>query len=292
MGYIQRMVTEWSQITAHSSSPLLAVQDDSIGQVLVVGTRQVGKYTLVNQLLRPAGALSKQCQSGQLWALDTKYYTSAVKILRLQPSPEACKQATTSQGLVLVFDANSEASFLAVSAWAEQLSSLDADIRLCVANKVDELPRQHSSETRAAPFLQRSSWLQAANLWCAENQFEYVEVSSTDQELDEALVWEEQQQGVFRVKQALEANYWPGLDMKNQSRPHAEGDPRSRHTAMKSAANLCAEAGSSLSGESDSDVDGFNEFQSAEEADLDQFEKMFGELRGKHTCTCSAVALM
>ncbi|KAL0044679.1 hypothetical protein WJX82_005291 [Trebouxia sp. C0006] len=93
---------------------------------------------------------------------------------------------------------------------------------------------------QAGKYSLRSSWLQAAQLWCTDNQFEYVEASSTDRKLDESLVWDEQQQGVCRIKQALEANYWPG---------NTESDPN-----------------------------GFEDFQSADEADLDQFDTMFGEL--------------
>lgn len=260
---------------------------DVAGQVLVVGTQQVGKYTLVGRLVHPAGTHSKQSGAKQGWQLDTKYYTAAVHIARSPPSQQACEQALTSQGLLLVFDASAEASFSAVSMWAEQLPGSVADIRLCVANKIDKIARQTDSTSEVGPELQRSNWLQAATTWCAENQFEYIEVSSTDRQLDDRLVWEEQQQGVCRVKQALEANYWPGLEMKQQSElpePQAESSQGSSHTAINNGTHRCNEGASSSTGSSEADLDGFNAFQSAEEAELDQFDKMFGELRGMSSC--------
>ena len=262
-----------------------ALQADIEGQVLVVGTPLVGKYTLTSRLIRPAKALSKQSDSKQLWQLDTKYYTAAVNIRRLPPSDEAHQLAVSSPGLVLVFNANLESSFLTVSKWAEQLPSSVADVRLCVANKVDQLLKQTESTAQAAPDLQRSSWLQDATTWCAKNQFEYIETSSTNRQIDMSLIWEEQQQGVLRVRQALEANYWPGLKMKqlqSQTRaPEQEGNQELSHTGLGNGINHADDSVSGCSGQLEAELDSFDAYQSAEEAELDQFDKMFGELRGR-----------
>lgn len=256
-------------------------QDETVGQVTLVGASSVGKYALVTRLLDPEQALSKQSSATQLWHLDTKYYTAQVHVHRSHPSNEARQQASSSQGLVLVFDATLEASFSSVSSWAEQLPESVADIRLCVANKADLLPQQQHASGQS-PVLQRSSWLQEASTWCAENQFEYIEVSSTDRQLDGALVYDEQSQGVARVRQALEANYWPGLEMKEPAHAQAAQQDTTVNGVQSSTSNgvrqLNGNAANS-SGELEAELTAFSPFQSAEEAELDQYESMFGELR-------------
>ena len=287
------LVLDAAALEAH---PPIVLQGNTVGQILFVGAPQAGKYSLVSCLLNPAKTLSKQSESRQIGHLDTKYYTTAVSISRLHPAEQATEQALLSQGLVLVFDATSEASFVAVSKWAASLPKSVGDIRLCIANRVDQLPRQPITKAEAVPELQRSSWLQAAQLWCTDNQFEYVEASSTDRKLDESLVWDEQQQGVCRIKQALEANYWPGLEMKQHhpqpTAPDVHGCQGSCQIAVTDGTCQSDETASGSSGNTESDTNGFKDFQSADEADLDQFDMMFGELRGmnphcsctKHTC--------
>ena len=259
----------------------------------IVGGPGVGKYTLVCRLVDPAQPHSKQSSAAQLWHLNTKYYTTQVQINRQYPSTEAQQQAGISQGLVLVFAATSEATFLDVSRWAEQLPDLAAEIRLCIANKVDQLHQQQNG-VNGNLTLQRSSWLQEAAAWCAEHQFEYIEASSTDSQLDSALVYDEQSQGVNRVRSALEANYWPGLVMKQpqlqaqpeQQQPQLHMQPKQQnghangHTAPASNGIRHEQQDAASPSDSDADLETFNSFQSAEEADLDQYEKIFGELRG------------
>ncbi|KAA6418025.1 MAG: hypothetical protein FRX49_12025 [Trebouxia sp. A1-2] len=272
-----------SDVAALDAHPPIVLQGNTVGQILFVGAPQAGKYSLVSCLLSPAKTLSKQSEFRQIWHLDTKYYTTAVSISRLHPATQATEQALLSQGLLLVFDATSEASFVAVSKWAALLPKSVGDIRLCIANRVDQLPRQSINKAEAVPELQRSSWLQAAQLWCTDNQFEYIEASSTDRKLDENLVWDEQQQGVCRIKQALEANYWPGLEMKQHqpqpTAPDVHGCQGPSQIAVTNGTMQSAETASASSGNTESDPNAFEDFQSADEADLDQFDTMFGELR-------------
>ncbi|KAL3158909.1 hypothetical protein ABBQ32_011624 [Trebouxia sp. C0010 RCD-2024] len=114
-------------------------------------------------------------------------------------------------------------------------------------------------------------------MWCAENQYEYIQVCSTNTQLDECLVWEEQQQGIHRVKQALEANYWPNLRMRQpQLAPRQQDchEPSQFPTiADHTVEDSCSSSDLSEQGEHDC-----SQFQSAEEQ-LDQFDRMFGELR-------------
>lgn len=256
-----------------------SLQEVNTGSILLVGPHQVGKYTLATRLLQPATAAQKHADRQQLWHLDTKYYTTDVSLRRSHPSQHAYQLAANSQGIVLVFAADSEASFQTVSQWAEQLPSSVGDVRLCVANKVDKVADQCSCAGEQKAELQRSSWLDAAIMWCAENQYEYIQVCSTNTQLDECLVWEEQQQGIHRVKQALEANYWPNLRMRQpQLAPRQQDchEPSQFPTiADHTVEDSCSSSDLSEQGEHDC-----SQFQSAEEQ-LDQFDRMFGELRGE-----------
>lgn len=269
--------------TRASSDHCLCPQEANIGSVLLVGPRQVGKYTLAKRLLQPATAAGKDADGQQLWHLDTKYYTTDVSIHRAHPSDHAYQQATDSQGIVLVFAADSELSFQAVSQWAEQLPSSAGEIKLCVANKADTIAAEHTGACEQQSELRHSSWLTSAIMWCAEHQYEYIEASSTNNQLDQKLVWEEQKQGVYRIKQALEASYWPNLVMKQPQSSHAEAPQHGGHASIQTARTADQENEDSCSSSDLSDQEGhdFSQFQSAEEAQLDQFDKMFGELRGE-----------
>ena len=258
------------------------MQEQQCGRILVVGPQQVGKYTLVSALLQPAAPAEKESTQEQLWNLDTKYYTTNVSICRQHLSKDAHNLAETSHGIVLVFAADSEASFLAVRDWAEKLQGSVGEVRLCIANKADALSNSDAFEQK--PACQRSSWLDCAMTWCAENNYEYITTSSTNSQIDRRLVWEEQAQGIHRVRQALEASYWPNLTLKQPQLKQLPVHIQNSHEPSLTALGDDADQGGSLvsSASSQSDEAEFAAFQSAEEAELDQFDRMFGELRGEH----------
>ena len=274
MGYII------ARTIAASDHFLCPLQEANNGSILLVGPCQVGKYALAKRLLQPAISAEKDADGQQLWHLDTKYYTTDVSIHRSHPSDHAYQQAIDSHGIVLVFAADSEASFQAVSQWAEQLPSSAGEIKLCVANKADTIAAQHTGACEQKVELWHSSWLTSAIMWCAENQYEYIEASSTNNQLDQQLVWEEQKQGIHRIKQALEANYWPNLVMKQPQLNHGEAPQPGNHASSQTA-DQSNEDSCSSSDLSDEEEHAFSQFQSAEEEQLDQFDRMFGELRGE-----------
>ena len=81
---------------------------------------------------------------------------------------------------MLVFDATSEASLAEVQRWAAASALQAAEIRLMVANKVDRLmkgPHVDGSVEGSPNALKRSSRLAAAQAWCSEHLYEYIEVS-------------------------------------------------------------------------------------------------------------------
>ena len=94
-----------------------------------------------------------------------------------------CSHANTKfmqacEALVLVFDADSEASLLEVQRWAAGGAADAAEVRVVVANKVDRLveaPTAIGSAGATPPALQRNAWLAGAQAWCSEHHFEYIE---------------------------------------------------------------------------------------------------------------------
>ena len=93
---------------------------------------------------------------------------------------QLCILLQACEAVVLVFDATSEASLAEVQRWAAASALQAAEIRLMVANKVDRLmkgPHADSSVESSPTALKRSSRLAAAQAWCSEHLYEYIEVS-------------------------------------------------------------------------------------------------------------------
>lgn len=93
---------------------------------------------------------------------------------------QLCIMFQACEAVVLVFDATSEASLAEVQRWAAASALQAAEIRLMVANKVDRLmkgPHADGSIEGSPTALKRSSRLAAAQAWCSEHLYEYIEVS-------------------------------------------------------------------------------------------------------------------
>jgi len=166
-------------------------------RLLVVGQPGVGKSTILKAL-----GCTSQCQNGRcLLQLDTKYYTVDVDVEVIEPSAKV-RDWTCPDGLLLVVDASDENTYGAVHAWAAGYDLDQAEVRLLIANKADQC-----NDTPCA-------WRQAAVEWCVDEGFEYVSVAAAAPEADAKLASDEDQQGMARVRAALEANMWPGLEYK------------------------------------------------------------------------------
>lgn len=259
------------------------------GEILIVGQADVGKRALMGRLLHietsESGGPLKQPQQ---WNLDTKYYTAQVLVDCQMPTDEAASAAATCGGLVLVFAADQQSSFNAVRDWVGQLPSDVADVRLCIANKVDKLLK-HSCHCEQ-PAVQRTPLLDEAVQWCADNLFEYIEVSSTEPEVDQYLVCEEQQQGVKRVKEALEAHMWPGLMMKSKQMQRGKPAlpaPHDTTASLEGSGTSHESKQTHVQSTSDSESDGnlVEALQCTEEGEFDQLDKMFQELQSE-PCLC------
>lgn len=191
---------------------------DQLPSILVVGAPQVGKITVIKQL-QPASAAPKpvvhstaSCGEARLAGacqlrLDTKYYTAdaAVHISTIaskQRQPQEHQQLLQHEAVVIVCDANDPASFDLAQRWASAHDTSAAEVRLLVANKVDQMPAHASAA------------LPAAAGWCLDQGFEYIEAAAGAPGVDASLSIDGDTQGMARVREALEAHMWPGLVRK------------------------------------------------------------------------------
>ncbi|PRW57365.1 Vacuolar sorting-associated 21 [Chlorella sorokiniana] len=213
------------------------------GRILLVGDRAVGK----RQLLAAIGASSANetalAAAHTLLRFDTKYYTAdaRVELRHIHQCADLQLGDGTYEAVLLVFDVSRQPSFEAVRAWFEGAGGSDADlpIRLAVGTGLHRLPRDADGQP-AKPL-----WLAEAEEWCADQLVEFVE---TDEEVAGGGAAEaaggaqglaaaagdssEGASGAARVREALEAHMWPGMQMKAAP----------RHGAAAIAAAAAAEA--------------------------------------------------
>lgn len=135
--------------------------------LLVVGSRGVGKKSLVGGITSPAS--SEQGSLPRSWFIDTKYYTAEASIHLLDCTSPAAG-IRRAEALILTVDATDQQTFEAAKAWhACQASAAAAEVCLLVINKMDRL--RESAGTFA-----RSPWHEEAQDWCCDQYFEYIEV--------------------------------------------------------------------------------------------------------------------
>ena len=69
---------------------------------------------------------------------------------------------------------NRETTFESLKSWAAaNEASNGAEIKLCIANRVDALWEDGA--------VKRSEWMEAAYSWCTDNLYEYIEVFQSPQ---------------------------------------------------------------------------------------------------------------
>ncbi|CAD7696854.1 unnamed protein product [Ostreobium quekettii] len=207
--------------------------EPDLPEILVVGAEQVGKSTLVRSLISsPDGTHA----SPPVWHIRTKYYTARAALRAARIDAADSSTAAVPEAILMVIDATRESTFLSLRPWVGSPAGDRAAVVLLVANKMDAVREE------------RPDWLDAAAEWAGREMVEYVEVSAGDGEIDAGLERWGEGQGMDRVRSALQAHMWPGMEMA----------PR------QGLAPIGGEGGSGIGGEGEGDA-------------LEEFERMLRE---------------
>ena len=143
------------------------------------------------------------------WQLDTRYYTAdaCFELRHVEHAAGISLDSNAYEAVLLLFDAAQRASFDRLAAWWESAGGGDADlsVRLAVAG---------GSGGASAP----QPWLSAAEEWCAGQLVELVEFEAAPGAAQHPAASREGAVGVARVREALEAHMWPGMQLKPSPR--------------------------------------------------------------------------
>ncbi|KAJ3678645.1 hypothetical protein LUZ60_002448 [Juncus effusus] len=221
--------------------------------ILLIGSPNVGKRTLLSRLLRTEITDTNDLSAGALcqgWSIQTKYYTADVSVwvshLTEDFSLSSFPYTENLTALVMVFDMNQESSLYALQKWVARTNIEKFEILLCIGNKADLVPGhqahatykyrvQTRNESESDPLQEYSDfgrseeegssllWEKfeddfrnnAALDWCTENNVEYVEACASNADFDKCLSVDGDMQGVERVFGAISAHMWPGMILKS-----------------------------------------------------------------------------
>ncbi|XP_017321500.3 alpha- and gamma-adaptin-binding protein p34 isoform X1 [Ictalurus punctatus] len=220
------------------------------------------------------------------WTINNKYYTADVSLC-VVPSPfnMSSEVAQSTQAFIVYFDSNSKDGLTAVTPWVALVEELAPEVLILVCDHVCE-----NGVNR-----------QEAQQWCLAHAFELVELNPEDLP-DEDDDFPEST-GVKRIIQALNANVWSSVEMKdehnqgfglmsslvasrhNNPRPVAETQSQS-NSADENTEGPKTGSGQNSSEEVDSIVDPMTDMDirelanlTAGDADVDNFERLFTKLK-------------
>ncbi|MBN3306625.1 AAGAB protein, partial [Amia calva] len=133
------------------------------------------------------------------WTINNKYYTADVHLC-VAPSPfeVTAEIARSTQALLVYFDSNTVSGLDGVAPWLAVVEDVAPEVLILVCERACE-----SGVTR-----------QRAQEWCLAHAFELVELSpeeipDEDDDFPEST-------GVKRIVQALNANVWSSVEMKDE----------------------------------------------------------------------------
>lgn len=209
-----------------------------------------------------------------IWNIDNKYYEAEVSLNMLSldesvdlisPPPLA---TTACQAVILVFDATSADEFTCVRTWKEKCCDQDTvELTLAVALYPENVRREEPPPH-----------VQEAEQWCLDEMYELVHVDVKSFGDARSILLEDDEEGVGRLLQALQAHMWPGMTRKRPQRRPAAGDD---------VGSLDADEGgepSELALIYDNAI-----APSIKDDDADDLETIFTELTSKQSMRCNVL---
>ena len=234
-GRLHRLAGRRSRATT-----VMTATSDARPALAVVGERDARAARVLERIVAsPSGAPVSS------WRVDTKYYVADVSCAVCVLPPGAARDAAPSpplpasaEALVLCFDPTADGAFERATAWAESRFPRDApagpEIRLlaCVYPTAADADARDMRETRDA------------DAWAVDNAFEAVAIIAAPEDAarDDALRVDGDPHGATRLRAALEAHVWPGLDLKA---------PRGAEPVAEQCAEPVAEPGAEPGAEPD-----------------------------------------
>ncbi|XP_072258701.1 alpha- and gamma-adaptin-binding protein p34 [Pyxicephalus adspersus] len=132
------------------------------------------------------------------WRIDNKYYTALVNICIVPSTTQVTSRVSESvQAFVVYFDSTVKSGLEMVSPWLPLLEDWMLDVMILVCDR--------ASDTGVSR--------QTAQEWCIQHGFELVELNP--EELPDEDDDFPESTGVTRIVQALNANVWSNVEMKN-----------------------------------------------------------------------------
>ncbi|XP_036788145.2 alpha- and gamma-adaptin-binding protein p34 isoform X2 [Manis pentadactyla] len=141
------------------------------------------------------------------WTIDNKYYSADINLC-VVPNKFliTAEIAESVQAFVVYFDSTQKSGLDSVSAWLPLAEAWLPEVMILVCDRVSE-----NGEALQCPVFGVSR--QKAQEWCIKHGFELVELSP--EELPEEDDDFPESTGVKRIVQALNANVWSNVVMKN-----------------------------------------------------------------------------
>ncbi|XP_027017129.1 alpha- and gamma-adaptin-binding protein p34 [Tachysurus fulvidraco] len=220
------------------------------------------------------------------WTINNKYYTANISLC-VVPSPFSMnlEVARSTQAFIVYFDSKTKDGLTAVTPWVALVEELAPEVLILVCDHVRE-----NGVSR-----------QEAQQWCLAHAFELVELSP--EELPDEDDDFPESTGVKRIIQALNANVWSSVEMKDE---HNQGFGlmsslvAARHNNPRSVAETQCQSNradentegqktgscENSTQEVDSIVDPMTDMDiqelanlTAGDADVDNFERLFTKLK-------------
>ncbi|CAL8294315.1 unnamed protein product [Boreogadus saida] len=203
-------------------------EEDTVPSILITSSDPAFKEEeLIKQILSteclPEPVKREETVTWYPWTLNNKYYTADVRLCTV-PSPfqMTAEIAQSMQAFIAYFDSTAEDGLEKLSPWISVVEDLGPEVLILVCDRVCE---QGVSR-------------HAAQQWCLAHAFELVELNPQDLP-DEDDDFPEST-GVKRILQALNANVWSSVEMKDE---HNQGFGlmsslvANRHNNFRSGAN-------------------------------------------------------
>ncbi|KAH0620113.1 hypothetical protein JD844_014724 [Phrynosoma platyrhinos] len=199
------------------------------------------------------------------WTIDNKYYSASIHLCVVANTFLVTAEiAEAVQAFLVYFDSTKISGLDSISAWFPLIEEWLPEVMILVCDRVSEngISRQKAQE------------------WCIQHGFELVELNP--EELPDEDDDFPESTGVKRIIQALNANVWSNVVMKNDSRLHPLPAERADSAPVGTEEDAADVDGMQTAPVADPMLDmDIQELASltAGEGDLENFERLFSKLK-------------